>query len=175
MRNDDQTFLNLKSNNPEIILQRIDEIQETGTTAHFLALLDLLHETSNGIIRNRILTLFSELKSTATIPFMMEALQDKKFGSELKELLSCCWQNGLNYSLYLPVFVDLVIKGEFLIAFEAFTVIENMYGKMDEVIVNQQIEKINNSLDMVDEQKKYLLISLPSIIENIPEEKGAVD
>jgi hypothetical protein len=162
---------NLKSNNPEIVLQTIEEIRETGSSAQFQGLMELLHETVNQDIKKNILTLFSELKSTDTVPLLIEAIQNKKYADELKELLSCCWQNGLNYSPYLPLFIDLVINEEFLTAFEAFTVVENMYGIVDEVIVAEQLDKISNSLSLVGEQKQYLLRELLAIIQNIPEKQ----
>jgi hypothetical protein len=162
---------NLKSKNPEIVIQAIEEISEKGNSSQFTELMELLHKTDIQDIKKRILKLFSELKSTDTIPLMIDALQNNKYAEELKELLTCCWQNGLNYSSYLPLFVDLVINGEFLIAFEAFTVIENMYGKIDDLIVSEQLYKIKKSLPLVNEQKKYLLNELSSIIQNIPEEQ----
>lgn len=172
MKNERGRLLNnLKSDNPEIVLQTIAEIRESGDSSLFSGLLDLLHNIDIQEIRKHILTLFSELKSTDTIPLMMEAIQNKKYAGELKELLTCCWQNGLNYSQYLPVFIDLVINEEFLVSFEAFTVIENMYGKMNEVLVAQQVTKLNNSLKSANEQKRYLLKELTSIIQNIPEEQ----
>lgn len=172
MKNERGRLLNnLKSDNPEIVLQTIEEIRESGDSSLFSGLLDLLHNSDIQEIRKHILTLFSELKSTDTIPLMMEAIQNKKYAGELKELLTCCWQNGLNYSQYLPVFIDLVINEEFLVSFEAFTVIENMYGRMNEVLVAQQVTKLNNSLESANEQKRYLLKELTSIIQNIPEEQ----
>jgi hypothetical protein len=178
MRDDERSeksFNNLKSANPELVLQTIEEIRETGSSAQFSGLLELLHETKNQDIKKHILTLFSELKSTDTVPLLMDAIQNKKYAGELKELLSCCWQNGLNYSPYLPILIDLVINEEFLVSFEAFTVIENMYGKIDEVMLTQELAKIQDSLVNVDEQKEYLLNELSALIQNIPEEQENLD
>jgi len=178
MRDDERSeksFNNLKSDNPDVVLQTIEEIRETGSSAQFSGLMELLHKTDIQDIKKHILTLFSELKSTDTVPLLMEAIQNKKYAIELKDLLSCCWQNGLNYSSYLPILIDLVINEEFLIAFEAFTVIENMYGKIDEVILTQELTKIQKSLINVDEQKKYLLNELSALIQNIPEEQENLD
>jgi hypothetical protein len=165
----------LKSKNPEIVFQAIEEISETGNSSQFGGLLELLHKTENQDIKKRILKLFSELKSTDTIPLMIDALQNNRSAEELKELLACCWQNGLNYNSYLPLFIDLVINEDFLIAFEAFTVIENMYGKIDELIISGQLNKIKKSLPLVNEQKRYLLNELSVIIQNIPEEQEIRD
>jgi hypothetical protein len=178
MKNDERTerlLQNLKSNNPEVVLQTIEEIRETGSSGQITGLMELLHETDNQDIKKHILLLFSELKSTGTVPLLMEAIQNKKYADELKDLLVCCWHNGLNYNAYLPIFIDLVINEEFLTSFEAFTVIENMYGKMDETMVVQQLAKIHNSIITANEQKKYLLNELHKIILNIPEDQEKLD
>ena len=107
MSNDERTtrlLYNLKSDNPEIVLQTIEEVRETGSSVQFSGLMELLHETDNQDIKKHILALFSELKSTDTVPLLMEAIQNKRYAGELKDLLVCCWHNGLNYSAYLPVF-----------------------------------------------------------------------
>ena len=160
-----------KRTNPEIVLQTIEEIRESGSSAQFSGLMELLHETDNQDIKKHILTLFSEIKSTDTVPLLMEAIQNKRYAGELKDLLVCCWHNGLNYSAYLPVFIDLVINEEFLTSFEAFTVIENMYGIIIEEIIDLQVSKIHHSLTTANDQKKYLLNELLLIIQSIPEEQ----
>jgi hypothetical protein len=160
---------NLKSENPDTVIQGIEELKENGSAAHFPVLMNLLHETTNNEVKKNILTLFSELKSTDTVPLLMSSIQNKLYQSELKELISCCWQNGLNYRSYLPVFVDLVIKEEFPVAFEALTVVENMYGKIDPEIIKRELDKINQVTVIDDDQKNFLLSSLSYAISNIPE------
>lgn len=162
-------FANLRSDNPEVVMQNIEEIKEKGNNTHFSVLLDLLHETSNKQIKKKILSLFGELKSVDSVPLLMEAIQDRQYQAELKDLVACCWQNGLNYSSYLPVFVDLVIEEDFPVAFEAITVIENMYGKIDQSIIEQQLVRIKEVPLTFNEQKNFLLGSLPFALENIPE------
>jgi hypothetical protein len=169
MGNNGKPLYNLKSNNPEVVLQTIEAIGETGKISQFEGLVELLHETENHDIKKRILNLFSELKSTETIPLMIDAIKNKKYADVLKDLLTCCWQNGLNFSPWLPLFIDLVINEEFLVSFEAFTVIENMYGKIDDIFIARQLAKIDDSLQNADKQKKYLLNELKIIIQNIPE------
>jgi len=160
-------FANLRSGNPEIVIQSIEEIKEQGTAAHFPYLINLLHETSNPEIKKMIITLFGELKSTSTVPLLMDAIQDVEYKEELKELVSCCWQNGMNYSPYLSVFVDLVISQDFPVALEALTVIENMDGKIDQKIIEQELEKVKQVPVSNDDQKNFLLTSLPTAIKNI--------
>jgi hypothetical protein len=161
----------LKSGNPEVVIQSIEEVKETGTSSLFPVLMSLLHETSYQEIKRKIFSLFAELKSTDTVPLLMDAITNEEYKEERRELVSCCWQNGMNYSSFLPVFVDLVISEDFPTALEALTVIENMYGNIDQQIVNQQLEKIKHVKITTDEQKNFLLDSLPSAITSIKENR----
>ena len=81
----------------------------------------------------------------------------------------------MNYSKHLPYFVQLIIDQEFQIAFEAFTVIENMYGKIDGDIESMLLGKIEKSIPSADEKKQYLLKGLLEIIPHIPIDQDPVD
>ena len=132
-------------------------------------LFELLHNTTFPEIKKSILNLLSELKNKESVPLLIEAINNDKYLVERKELVACCWQNGLSYNEYLPLFIDLVIDHSFLIAFEAFTVIENMYGTVDDDLIDQQMAKIIKALNHADEEKAYLLNGLLTIIREIPE------
>jgi hypothetical protein len=162
---------NIKSKDIEFVLETIGKIRESGNSAIMDALIDLLHNTKYPEIKESILKLLSELKNKDSVPILIAAIKDEKYSNECKDLVTCCWQNGLIYNEYLPLFVDLVIKEEFLTAFEAFTVIENMYGNIDDEIIEQEILKINGALKSAGEQKEYLLNNLLKILKDIPQEQ----
>ena len=162
---------NLKSKDPEIILETIAKVRESGNPFILPGLIDLLHETDLPEINKCVLNLLSELKSKESIPVFIAAIKDEKYAGERKELVACCWQNGLNYNIYLPVFIDLVINEEFQVAFEAFTVIENMFGRIEDEIIDKEIVKVTDALKNATEQKTYLLNGLLAIIRDIPEEQ----
>ena len=138
-------------------------------------LLELLHETKIPEIKKSVLDLFSELKHNESIPLLIEAIKNEKYLHERKDLIACCWQNGLSYNGYLPLFIELVIKEPFAVAFEAFTVVENMYGKIEYDLEAILLEKIEKSIPEVEERKQYLLRGLLEIIPNIPLDQDPVD
>ena len=166
---------NLKSKDPELVLETIEKIRESGNRFIMEGLFDLLHETVFPEIKKNILNLFSELKNKESVPLLIEAITNEKYKDERKELVACCWQNGLSYNEYLPVFIDLVINESFLIAFEAFTVIENMYGNIPDEVIDQEITKVTNALQKAGEEKAYLLKGLLTIISEIPEDQEFSD
>ena len=164
-----QILANLKSSDPEFVLETIENIRESGNPLILEGLCDLLHETPFHEIKKSILNLLSELKNKESIPHLIAAIKNKKYKNEQIDLIACCWQNGLSYNEYLPFFVDLVIHEEFLVSFEAFTVIENLYGQIEEETIEDEIIKINIALRNATDEKAYLLNGLLSLIRDIPE------
>ena len=165
-----EILTNLKSTDPEFVLETIEKIRESGNRIIMDGLFDLLHETNTLEIKRSVLNLLSELKHKESVSLLVDAIINDKYLNERKDLVACCWQNGLNYNAYLPVFIDLVINEPFLTAFEAFTVIENMYGIIDEEVIEKEISKVINALKSAKGEKVYLLNGLLTIIREIPEE-----
>ena len=169
---DEQTkdiLTNLKSNDSDFALEVIEKIKISGNKTILSALLDFLHETTDPEIKKAILHLLGDLKDKDSIPVIISAIQNEKYTNEKRELVASCWQNGLIYNEYLPFFIDLVIHEEFPIAFEAFTVIENMYGIIQEEVLQKESLKIENAVNSANQQKSYLLKELLVIINAIPE------
>ena len=148
-----EILTDLNSTDPEFVLETIEKIRESGNRLIMEGLFELLHNTTFPEIKKSILNLLSELKNKESVPLLIEAINNDKYLVERKELVACCWQNGLSYNEYLPLFIDLVIDHSFLIAFEAFTVIENMYGTVDDDLIDQQMAKIIKALNHADEEK----------------------
>jgi len=162
---------NLRSTDSDLVLETIDKLREAGNSLIFPELIELLHNTELPEIKKSVLNLLSELKNKESVPLLMTAIKNEKYAKERKDLIACCWQNGLNYNAYITVFIDLVIQEEFLIAFEAFTVIENMVGNIEEEVIEAELIKIKDALKEAGEQKAYLLNGLLSVIRDIPEEQ----
>src|ERR1035437_10298531 len=162
---------NLRSTDSDLVLETINKLREAGNSLIIPELIELLHNTELSEIKKSILNLLSELKNKESVPILMSVIKNDKYANERKELVACCWQNGLSYNDYIPVFVDLVIQEEFLVAFEAFTVIENMFGNFEGEVIEAELVKIKSALKDASEQKVYLLNGLLSVICDIPKEQ----
>ncbi|MEN8116288.1 MAG: HEAT repeat domain-containing protein [Bacteroidota bacterium] len=148
---------NLFSPSPEVVISAIQKIKDKGNKEYLPMLFELLLAGPEMEVRKEILKLLGTIKDKETIPAYIEALQNVKFKEVKKEILTTCWQNGLDFSEYLDVFVDIVIDCDWEIAFEAFTVIENQnYFPPEEELRNIKL-KIAGVLKTADEQKRYFL------------------
>ncbi len=155
-----ETLSNLQSNNSELVTETINELSESGNSAYIPILIELLHSTDNQEIKKRITRLLSELKHSDAIPLIIEAIQNKQYANELQYLVSACWENGMDYSSHLSLFIDLVIENDFMVAFEAHTVITNMTGKISKAICDTETRKIKEAILVAPEDKKQLLMDL---------------
>jgi len=165
----------IKSGNQELIDHALEEIKTKGDDTYISPLIAFLHETTVREVRESIYGLFNDLKHENSVDQFMAELKKEKNLDILERLVAACWQNGLNYSKYLPYFVQLIIDQEFQIAFEAFTVVENMYGKIANDLEATLLEQIEQSIPVAEERKQYLLKGLLDIIPNIPLDQDPVD
>jgi hypothetical protein len=165
----------IKTSNQELIDHALEEIKTKGDESYVAPLIAFLHQTTNKGIKEIIYQIFIDLKHENSVDQLINELKNEKDLDILERLVASCWQNGLNYSKHLAYFVQLIIDQEFQIAFEAFTVIENMYGKIEGDTESMLLSKIEKSLPLVEERKQYLLKGLLEIIPHIPLDQDPVD
>jgi hypothetical protein len=146
-KKEEKYISNLLSDNQELITETFEQIREEGNTAVLPYLFDLLASSLGEGIKKEIYKLLCELKQTGAVPILIEAITNEKYAGIQEQLIRICWENGLDYSPYLSTFVDIVINGNFINAFEAFTVIENMEGTFDNEMLKGLIAKLETSID----------------------------
>jgi len=154
---DEQIKKNLFSANTNVVISAIEAIQDKGNKLYIPILFDLLNSSPEPEIEKEIKNLLGTVKDKETINGFMRAIEDDRYKPIRKSILTACWQNGLDFSTFLPVFIDLVINEEWETAFEAFTVIDNLEFLPNEEIVKKSIIKINNALPLANDQKSYFL------------------
>ncbi|MBN2636760.1 MAG: hypothetical protein JXR61_10855 [Prolixibacteraceae bacterium] len=148
---------NLFSPKTEVVLDALKQIKLIGNRFYIPLLFDLLATSPEKEIEEEITKILGTVKDKETVNSFMRGIEDNKYQSIRKNILVACWQNGLDYSTFLPVFIDQVINEDWEIAFEAFTVIDNLEKLPGEPILKVSIEKIKNSMEIVTDQKKYFL------------------
>jgi hypothetical protein len=163
-KTDPNIIQDLHSGKESLILSKIDHLRETGNPLYIPFLIDLLLKSESEEVRRNILLFLSDMKDRNAKPYMIEAIENEKYTSLQKELLTCIWQNSLDYSDYLSLFIGLVIHSEFETAFEAFTVIDNLEELPPKEVIEPEIQRINKALEKSAGSKIYLLQELRSIL-----------
>jgi hypothetical protein len=161
---DPVVLANLSSGNEELVLKTVNSLRSSGSVNYLPHLAEILINTNSDEVRKTVISLLGELKDKASVEVLMEMIEDNHFLPVRKELITSCWQNGLDFSPYLSRFVDWVIETDMEIAFEAFTVIENLDYLPEASIRETEIAKINRALHDADKLKTYLLTELRGIL-----------
>lgn len=166
---DKEILRQIQLDNETINLSVINRLRVAGRVEYLPYLITLARTTSYETVGSAVFKLLDDLKVKKAVPYLIEAIRDEKDKAILQKLVEACWQNGLSYEQYLPVFTDLLIHESDEISLEAFTVIENMQYKPDTLIVSKEIEKIRKYLPGAEERRKYFLNEAIKILYEIPE------
>jgi len=153
IKTDKNTIKILESGNQKLIETAIEDLKENGNPAYIPFIMEILHSTDNEEIKKKILRLFSDLKQRNAIPELMKALQNKEYQKEWKSIIQACWENGMDYSEFLPVFTDLAISGDFMTALDSCTVITGMTGEISDITFETESRKIKEAL-LTEKSKK---------------------
>lgn len=140
-----------------VAIAALKSIREKGNKLYLPMLFDLLLSFPEEELEAEIKTILGTVKQRDTVPVFVQALRDKKYKPIRKTLLAACWQNGLDFKDYLPLFAGLIIEEDWETGFEAFTVIENLKDLPDQNIIDETEVKINNSIEKMSDKKRYFL------------------
>jgi hypothetical protein len=150
-----------------VVIDTLEEVRSTGSSKLLPFLIDLLHASTNAEVKTMTYKILAELKQTDAIPILIEAIRNEKFIPEREMLIRSCWENGLDFTPYLSVFIDLVIHGDYMTSFEAFTVIENLEGTIGEEENEKLVMLLQNSLADSPSEKQVLLEELMQIVPRL--------
>ncbi len=156
----------LKLVNKEAIDKILTHLSENGTTNDLRPLLDLMVHTPHKDVLTSCVKFWADIKIKAAKQLIITAITDKKYASIQKEMVSVCWQSSIDFSENVNVFVDLLISSDFETAFEAFTVIENLTGKIEEDVIKKEQQKLKDAIPSAHEHLKGMLHEAIHLLEN---------
>ena len=159
--------LNLKDN--KLVLESIEKLRAKGNINDLPAILDYLVAPSNPEIEKSLYSFIYDIKDAQAVEPIIAAIQNEKYLSIQKKLIEMCWQSSLKFAMHIGIFVDLLIKSDFEIAFEALTVIENMEEALDPKSKEQEMTKLKDAIPTVSEDRKAWLHEAFHIIEQAAE------
>ncbi|UCG26693.1 MAG: HEAT repeat domain-containing protein [Bacteroidales bacterium] len=156
----------LNSEKPETILEAIRKLRQTGNPSLLPYLIMVLHRTRTEEVRNSIIRCLNDLKVQDSVNELVKAIHNEVYDTEKEILVSACWQSGLDFSNHIDTFVEIAIKDEYRLAFEAFTVVEYSISNCTSHEINSYIRRIRKKMDMADRDKKALLGEMISMLED---------
>ncbi|NDF60748.1 MAG: hypothetical protein EB100_06665 [Crocinitomicaceae bacterium] len=105
-----------------------------------------------------LLDFLAIIKTPNAIEVFIEVLDDSHFLPYRQLILNAIWNSPLNFSDYLPKFVEIALHGDFMETLECLTIIENLVGPFEEKsIFEAHLLLTTTEIDANDEKKKTLL------------------
>lgn len=160
-----QQIQSLRSSNRTAILATLDELRSEGDISVLPELFSLMLVQEDQEVLNKILSLLNDLKDKDAVEILTEAIANPEYEKIRTSLVAACWQNGLSYGKHINIFVDVVVSGDYSASIEAFTVIEEAAGELEQEERQALVRSLKTKLKQVDEQKKALFVELVKVIE----------
>jgi hypothetical protein len=156
----------LKSNDPLLIPTVLLEIRNSGSVNLLPDLLNMVNKNTPQQVRNEIVKFISDTKSQEAAPILAESLHKSDFGDYLPALVAACWQSGLDFSKHLRVFAGIFIRGDYISALEAFTVIEESIPNATDSDIFECVRFLKDAECMVGDEKMPLFRELQTVVQN---------
>jgi len=161
-----QQIESLRSGNKSAILGTLEELRSEGDISVLPELFYLMIDQEDEEILNNIVTLLNDLKDKEAAEILVEAIADPAYEKIQTSLVAACWQNGLSYGKYISTFVEVVVSGDYTASIEAFTVIEEAVGELEQEEQTMLVRTLKSKLKDVQDQKTPLVEELINTIES---------
>lgn len=158
----------LQSSKTDEVLFTIKQLRNTGDSRIMPFLFELLATSKSPQVKSSLIGLLNDLKNKDCRPEVIKALKNNKYQSIHKEILTTCWQSGLDYSADIELFIDLFIKRDFLVAFEAFTIIDNFEEGIEASVIDPLISRLKSNIaDFKETDKEGLFVEMIHVLEEL--------
>jgi hypothetical protein len=139
---------------PEPIEKEIGGVIAPSKTQKLIAsLVSLLTDARHQVYRHDVLQI---LKNNNAQEALVHALHQDRYANARHAIITACWESGLDFSDYLPVFVELAVSESYLVCLECMTVIEEMTGGFAPAEIEEQLGKLNAHLPEAGEKHQLI-------------------
>lgn len=156
---------NLRSDNNSVVLDTLQYVSKEGNKDILGEVIELLLTTQEIIIRDHIIKILENLREPDCTAIMVHAIEDPDYQDILALLVSASWKNSLDFSNHVETFIDVFIKADFQLAFDAFTVIDNL-ETIDSKVAEASVFRLENAIEDIKDDKKSLYFELINIIND---------
>jgi hypothetical protein len=151
---------NLFSSNVDIALETIETLHDTGDISYIPAIIELMLISEFAVVKDAAHKLLGELKQPDAIPYLIEGIESERNRPIKQQLLSVCWENGLDFTPNIGRFIEWMLEGDYMTAFEAFTVIENLDGSISSDDTEKYLKELRKGMETSMPEKAALFHDL---------------
>jgi len=154
----------IKSNNKVKVKKAFEKLYKNGNISIIQSLIDIYCE-QDSYVKSEIKKILSQLKVSKTLPILINNLEASN--NEIKELiLHSIWSSNLDAEEHLTLIIKTAIDGNFIVAFEALTLIENLETINNESVIIEAMILINEYLSEKDDDKIDLIKSMLDVLQH---------
>jgi HEAT repeat protein len=147
----------------------IKALQANGDSSILEPMAALLMTDLSPKIREEIVEFLCSLKDSSAVDEMMRLVNDSDYLPIRQQLLTTIWNSKLDYTYFLPDFVEIAVDGDFMEALDCLTIIENMAGPIEERHVLEaklHLREYLEDTDPKDPQKSQIMSEIAMIIKD---------
>lgn len=127
-----QLLLDVKSGREDKISSALKGLKVHGDQSVLAPLIEVWNKGISEKNQEELISFLNDLKSNESVYPIIDILRDNDYRKIHTPLLSTIWNSPIDYSEYLVDFVALAVQGDFLMALECLTIIENLEGPFEE-------------------------------------------
>ena len=131
----DKLFLELQSDDEQKFKKALDTLASEGNLYIIEPIAKIMFAEQNRDRKAKYAEFFSNISQSEAIEALIVTIQNEENQKNQADLLNTIWNSRMDFSEFLPEFVDLAIDGDFEITMECHTIIEHMDGPFDEAQV----------------------------------------
>ncbi len=148
------------------VLAALKKVPEAGNATLITPLLRTYLAWNNQEVRGAVEKILGELKTQTAVPELINALEDPAFDDLRALIISSFWHSGIYPSNDMDVLIKNAIRGDYMVAVEVVTVLENTDEFTDPDMVQQAMLDIDDFLDQnPDAEHSPVLDQLKSVLK----------
>jgi len=157
----------IESKDKNIVIEGIKALRESGKPDAVINIAELLNYHKAVEVQNECIRFLNDIKDQKAVGFLVDMIKKKKNNSVLQHMVSSAWQNNLDYSEHLELFAEIALNEDYIIAYEAFTVIENNIDRADGELADKVQDIISTGLKNAEKEKQPMLDELLHVIKDL--------
>ena len=157
----------LESQDETIVLKALHKLEKEANVNDLPSILRVMSGATEPALIKEFTLFLSNVRSKDAPAIMAQFLADPSCSKIRIELARACWESQLDYSPHLMLFTRMFIADDFILALEAFSVIENtcLERPVSKQVIKEISTLIKNSLPDQPEAKQRLTRELIQVLE----------
>lgn len=164
-----QLLLDLKADSDLKFSAAIIELASVGDLSVIPELIDILKQKAGTNQQKQLAKFLSDIQISGAADIFIEEIKKEENGEVLRIILPILWESKLDFSEYLAEFVEFGIAGDYLVALDCLTIIENMPGPFSEsqlLEAQLHLKEFVENKSQNDERKMQILSEIALFIKD---------